>query len=73
MAGPVRSVQQWRADIREVHATVLEKKELGLREYLSHMPPDNQHTSPHRIHGDTPITDRMTPSHSEGRGWADTN
>lgn len=73
MAGPVRALLQWRADIREAHATVLEKSELELGRYTSYMPPNNQHAPPHRIHGDIPITDRMTPSHREGRGWADTN
>lgn len=73
MAGPVRGVLQWRADIREVHATVLEKKELELGRYPS-LHATRQPTRTTTSHpGDVPITDRMTPNHREGRGWADTN
>lgn len=58
-AGPVRSVLlQWRAVIREAHATVVEKKKsCNYGNIQAYTPPNNQNTL-HHTHGNIPITEQ---------------
>jgi hypothetical protein len=70
--GPVRTVLlHWRAAVREAHATALEKKKSWSYGNV-HATQQNTyyHTAPWQH---SYQQNRMTPSHSEGKGWADTN